>query len=128
MAGIRVRYKPILGLFVLLAGLLVLLFGLVLETGVLLLIGALNTAAGIGYLMQPWFIVYGDRVELRNPLGMTLKTHMFDSLAEIEIRGGKLCRRGEARPMKRLGGWFARGTDLELVAAAIEDARRAESK
>lgn len=120
MAGIPVRYNQVIAIIMLVAGVFILGTGLLLGTVLQIGLGALNTLLGLGFLTQPWFVVFSDRIELRNVLGMTLKTHSIGSLEEIEVRDGKVhSRSGRFNP---IGGWLARSSDLEAVAEAIRKA------
>jgi hypothetical protein len=59
-------------------------------------------------------------VQLRNLLGMTMKRHAFTSLADLELRGGRLCLNG--KPVGA-GKVMLRGSDWEALGRAIDDAR-----
>ena len=108
MEAIRVRYTLTLALFYLLGGLLILTLGLLSMKGLTLFNGLLFTTMGVLGLFRPRFVVYPDRVDVRNLVGMTVRTHTFDSLADLVVRGGKLYRRGEESSLEGAGGWVAR--------------------
>jgi hypothetical protein len=123
MQGIPVRYNLALAIVMLVLGIIVLVLGLMVGKGLQLLIGGLNIGIGIAYLTQPWFVVFEDRIEIRNLLGMTMKTHTISSLAELEVREKKVYRIGEARPLRGAGGFLARSDDIAAVQVAILQSR-----
>jgi hypothetical protein len=118
---IPVRYHAAFGLIMLVAGAFILGSSLLI-TGNLLLagLGAFHILVAIGFLVQPAFVVQEKQIEVKNILGMTLKTHDV-ALADLEVRDNKLYRNGESKALA--GGFFARGDDLAKVQAAIEAKR-----
>lgn len=122
MNGIPVRYNAVFGIGILLGGAFVLLSGLLLGKVLLLLIGVVNTLAGFGFTTQPWFVVFSDRIEIRNMIGMTLKTHRIQGLADLEVHGGRVWSKRSNAGFSGLGGWLARGRDIDAVRTAIRRA------
>jgi hypothetical protein len=116
----RVRFHLGFGIVLVLAALFILFTGLALGGLHLLFLGALNLALGVGISLQPMFVVHDDRIEMRNLLGMTMKTHTYDSLASLEIRGRKVFRKGESKALA--SALVGRGSDWEVVCGAIEAA------
>ena len=104
----------------LVAGGFTLLTALLLGKGLLAVLGGLNLLIGLGWLSRPIFVVHEDRVELKNLLGMTMKTHQFSGLAELEVRGKKLFRRGERKALA--GSGLVHSADWERVVAAVDRA------
>lgn len=123
MNPIPVRYNLGLGLLLLVLGLFILGVGLLIGSAMQLGLGTLHTLVGLGFLTRPWFVVHDDRIELKNILGFTLKTHSFSGLSELEMRDGKVASRRES--FKPLGGWLARGDDMQQVQAAVNGLRAA---
>ena len=66
------------------------------------------------------FVVHSDRIEMRNLLGMTTKTHSYGSMADLEVRGRKIVRKGERKALA--SALVGRGSDWEVAKAAIEGA------
>lgn len=120
---IQVRYAPALGVFLLLAGVFILFGGLVTGRVLGMGLGALHTLVAIGFLTQPMFVVHTRRVEMKNILGMTLKT-IDVRLAELEVRDGALYHEGR----KIGGGMIARGADMERLTEVVNDAREGRAR
>jgi hypothetical protein len=118
---IEVRYKQAWGIVGLLCSLFILgvaflvgkPFPQAITGGILLLVS-------LGYLSQPVFVVAPGEVQLRNLLGMTMKRHPFASLADLELRDGRLHVNGQ--PVGA-GRFMVRGSDWDALGRAIEDAR-----
>lgn len=104
MDGIHVRYNLLIALFLLICGAFILAVGLLLATPLRIGLGVLSSLIGIGFLTQPWFVVFPDRIELRNLLGMTMKTHPF-ALAGLEVREGIASPTGAIRRTGQVKGW-----------------------
>jgi hypothetical protein len=112
---IPVRYTPYVAVPLLLGAIFVFGTGLMLGGVQLLVIGAMNLAVALAFLVQPWFVVHPDRIEVKNLMGMTLKTHAFTKLADIDVQDGKVVSR--AGQFKPVGGWLARSSDVAEVEA-----------
>ena len=115
---IEVRFKPVLGVGFLLASAFILFSGVVTGKIMLLGLGALNFLVSLGYLTRPMLVVHRHQVELKNLLGMTMKT-LDAPLVELEVRDGALFH-GQK---KIAGGMLARAADMDRIAAAVIDAR-----
>lgn len=105
----------------LVSGVFILATGLAIGRGMSVLLGLLLSAVGAGFVSRPWFVVFDQKIEIRNMVGMTMKTHEFDSLRELEVVGKRVCRGGS--PLKGVGGMLVRSSDLADVASAIEEAK-----
>ena len=72
--GMPVRYHPAFAVLMIVAGLFI--GGTSVLTGALLLagLGCLPLLIGIGYAIQPWFVVHERSTEIKNLFGMTMKT------------------------------------------------------
>ncbi len=122
MEPIPVRFNLAFGIVLLVLAAFVLFTGLYTGALHLLLVGAVNGAVALGITFAPMFVVHADRIEMRNLLGMTMRTHTFDSLADLEIRGSKIFRRsGESKALAG-AGFIGRGSDWARVVAAVEGA------
>jgi hypothetical protein len=119
--GIPVRYHPAFGLFMTVGGAFILLVCFIVGTPfTLLLVGALNLLLGVAFLTRPWFVVFDDRIEIRNVLGMIMNTHEISGL-RIEVKNGKVRSKSDPPDFRALGGWLARGEDLRVIAQAIAE-------
>mgnify|MGYP006865141074 CR=1 FL=1 len=122
MQPIPVRFNLIFGIFLLLCAAFILGTGLFIGAPHLLVVGGLNGAVAVGVTFAPMFVVHDDRIEMRNLLGMTMRTHTYGSLAELEIRGSKIFRKeGETKALVS-ASFLARGSDWDRVVAVIEGA------
>jgi len=84
------------------------------------LTGGITLLVSLGFLFQPVMVVVAGAVQMRNLFGMTMKTYPFDSLADLEIRGGRL--RVNDKPIGS-GRWLLHGGDWDKLGRAIETAR-----
>jgi hypothetical protein len=82
--------------------------------------GGISLLVSIGFLTQPVMVVAAGEVQMRNLFGMTMKRFEFDSLADLELRDGRL--RVKDKPVGS-GRWLLHGGDWETLGRAIESAR-----
>jgi hypothetical protein len=118
---IAVGYNKGFAAFMLIAGLFIV--GAAFATGRLFpqaVTGGILLAVGLLYLTRPLFIVTPSEVQLKNGLGMTVKTYPFRSLSELKIRDGKLFV-GEQKV--RASRWFSDGGDWARLEAALSTGR-----
>lgn len=120
MAPIPIRYNPIFGFTFLAGAALVLVVGLTIGKGMLLGLGLMNGLTSIGFLLQPWMVVHPDRVEIKNLLGMTMKSHPLSRPTDLRIEANKLFVPGKDRAIG--GGFLARSSDLEQLKKALGSA------
>jgi hypothetical protein len=86
--------------------------------------GGITLLASIGFLTQPVLVVAAGEVQMRNLLGMTMKRHEFGSLADLELRDGRL--RVKDQPVGS-GRWLMHRADWERLGRAIETARASKN-
>ncbi len=77
---------------------------------------------GVTHLTGALLIIEGNTIELKNPLGMTLKSFVIDSPNDLTIEGKKLWIRSGAEK-KKISGLMANGAQWKQLAAAIEKAK-----
>lgn len=118
---IPVRFKPVFGWVLLVLGLFVIGTSLLTGNLVLTVVGVVNSAAAVGFATQPMFVVFADRVEVKNLLGMTLKTLPIRSLQDLRIEGSQVVVPHSPKP-RRLGGALVRTSDWEALRAAVDRA------
>ncbi len=82
--------------------------------------GGITLLASIGFLTQPVMVVVAGEVQMRNLFGMTMKRYEFSSLADLELRDGRL--RVKDTPVGS-GRWLMHGADWKTLGRAIETAR-----
>jgi hypothetical protein len=115
MPRVRVGLSPVAAVLMLAAGAAELaLYGS--HGGTLpLLAGLAFVFGGITHLVGPLLVVDGGVVELKNPVGMTIRVLPFDRL-EIVGRTLLVTSAGQTR---RISGLLARRRDWRALAAAI---------
>jgi hypothetical protein len=112
-----IRYKPALGLVMVACALFILVVAFI--TGHLFpqaITGGILFLVSLGYLTQPALVVTSTGVEMKNMLGMTLKTHSFASLADVSLGDAGLVVNGTR---VRIARWMLHSDDLKALAAAI---------
>lgn len=111
-----IRYNTVFGILLLLVGLFTLGVGVMVGKAMLILVGALNAAVGFGFTTRPFVVVTARGVEMKNLLGMTMRTHAVPR-EHLAVRGGSIV---DARSGKKLaGGMLARREDLEALERAL---------
>jgi hypothetical protein len=86
--AITVRYNPFIGGFLLICGLFIMLVGLTIAAPTSLLLGLMNTVLGLAFMIRPWFVYTGEAIEMRNVLGMTMKTYKVPNVALLTVDSG----------------------------------------
>jgi len=115
MKRIRVGMSPVFAIFLLAVGVGDLVLYATGGGGVQLLLAVVMCLGGISHLFGPLLIVDGDLVELKNPLGMTLRVLPFTAL---EIRGWKLLVTN-AGVTRKVNGILANRAHWRALAQAI---------
>jgi len=87
-----------------------------------LIFAALMGLVGVSHLMGALLVVDDRTIELKNPIGMTLKTFVIDSPADLEIQGRKLFITS-AGQRKKISGLMANGTQWRQLADAVAKAK-----
>jgi hypothetical protein len=87
-----------------------------------LALGALFAFVGISHLTGALLMIDDRTIELKNPIGMTLKTFVIESPADVEIEGRKLWIRTGATK-KKISGLMANGAQWRQLADAIAKAK-----
>jgi hypothetical protein len=84
-SALRVGYNKILGVLFIALGLLLAGLGLMTHNGLSVAMGLMNTVLGVLYLVQPYFVVTGDTVLVKNLFGMTMRVLPYESLEQFEV-------------------------------------------
>jgi hypothetical protein len=87
-----------------------------------LALGALMALVGLSHLTGALLVVDDRTIELKNPIGMTLKTFVIDTPAALEIEGRKLWIKGGGQARK-ISGLMANRAHWRQLVAAIADAK-----
>lgn len=111
MQEVKVRYAVGWGVFMLVAGIFILLTAVMLGVGLQIFMGFLFSLMGILYLSSPAVVVTTHEVELKNLFGMTMRRHPF-SPEQVTFEGKRIFVGGQK--IKLAYGMF-RPSDLEAV-------------
>jgi hypothetical protein len=89
-------------------------------------IAGLFVLLGVLQLFATAFVVAiaGDgsgEVQLKNPLGMTLRRHPFAKLSDLQVDGSKLYVTRTDGHRKKLGGFGADGGDMARLRARLDE-------
>lgn len=83
---------------------------------------AIMGIVGVSHLVGALLVVDGQTIELKNPIGMTLKTFTIESPGDLLIEGRKLwIKVGDQK--KKISGLMANGSDWRKLADAIAAAQ-----
>jgi len=119
-----VGYNKAFGGVLLALAVLCIVMGVLVNAGMTIAIGAMNSVIGILYLVRPYFVVGSNTVELRNLLGMTMRAYHFDDLTALEVGpDGKSVFQIEpsgARTRLKLSRWLADGGDWRRFMSLLQ--------
>ncbi len=113
---IPVHYNKALGVVILCAGLFVGGTGLLVVKPLLIGLGLLQTLIGLGYVTRPVAMVFEDRVEMKNLLGMTMRTHDVPK-RDLQVRDGKVYKKGNRTAL--FGGFLAHQPDIAALKQSL---------
>ena len=85
--GIKIRYHPGFGWVMTIMGGFVFLTGITIGPGVQIITGALFLLLGRSYLKNTALVITPTEVQIKNPLGMTVKRYPY---TELRIENGRL--------------------------------------
>lgn len=91
------------------------LTGSPLNTGLGFLLGTL----GVLQFVQPMFVYTGTEIQMRNLLGMTMKTHDVPDRALLMVEGNSVLYDGQTL-IGSFSGMVCRGEDWEALKSAIQ--------
>ena len=120
MLPLRVGLNRILAAFLLGTSALNLYVFMVTSNTMQLGLAALFGLIGLLYMFGNVLVITASEVQIKNPLGMTLKHYPIGSLAELELRDKKLYL-GEKKIASL--GFVAAGTDVHRLGDAIAKAK-----
>ena len=89
-----------------------------------LVLAAVMGVVGVSHLVGALLVVDGDAIELKNPLGMTLKTFTIESAGDLVIEGRTLWIR-VGTEKKKISGLMANGAHWRRLRDAITRAQAA---
>ena len=90
-------------------------------------LGVMMGLIGLVYAFGPVLVIEGHVVQQKNPFGMTLRTHVFESPHDLEIEGRKLWVQTSDRRAK-VTGLLANARDWRALTDAIADAQAKSPK
>ena len=123
MPTIRVRLNPLFGVLFFVVSIFNFYVYGVTHDGMQAALGAMMALIGLMYTFGTAFVVDAHVVQVKNPMGMTLKTFAYDSPHDLELRGSTLWITTSGGDRKKCGGFLTSGTDIRALAAAIADAQ-----
>jgi hypothetical protein len=86
-------------------------------------LGVMMGVVGFLYAFGTCFVVDNLVVQVKNPLGMTLRAYTYESPHDLAIDGNKLWVTTTDGQRKKVGGLIASGGDMRALAQAIADAQ-----
>lgn len=121
--SVRVGYNKVFGAVLIGLGALCFALGALAALTPSMLVGAMNILIGTLYFMRPYFVLTPHAIELRNLLGMTLRSYTFDDLRALEVSpDGKQVHQvaGGQRSRLKLTSWLADGRDWRRFVAIVQ--------
>ena len=123
MQPIRVGLSALFGgLFFVVAAFNFYVYGIT-HDGMQLGLGILMGVIGLLYSFGTFLVVDEHSVQIKNPLGITMKTHHFTSPHDLTIEGKKLWVQTTGGDRKKVSGAVASGRDWAALAEAIAAAQ-----
>jgi hypothetical protein len=101
-------------LLVLGTGAVSLVLGLLAQTWASAVVGAISGLVGVLWLVNPIAVVSERALEIKNPLGLTLRTIPLESKRDLQVRDGKVFVKGGTRPV--LAALVTHRPDVEELA------------
>jgi hypothetical protein len=86
-------------------------------------LAAVMGVVGISHLLGALLVIDGNTIQLKNPLGMTLRTFTIESPNDLVIEGRKLWIK-DGSSKKKISGLMANGAHWRQLADAIATAQR----
>ncbi len=123
MQRIRVGLNPVFGgLFFVVAAFNFYVHGIT-HDGMQLGLGLIMGVLGLLYSFGTYLIVVNDVVELKNPLGITMRSYRFESPHDLAIQDRKLWIMLPDGSRKKISGLVASGRDWRALKDAIANAK-----
>lgn len=118
MNPLTIKYNRILSIALLVIGALLLIVSLVGQQWVSVLGGAVLTLLGVMMFINPIIKVESHEVQLRNPIGMTLKRFPVTSPADLALDGNTLSHVPTGKRIASLG-FGVDGADADALRAQL---------
>lgn len=119
---LRVGLSPVWGAMFLLVAILDLVVWTMTHANMQLVFAVIMGLVGVTHLTGALLLVDDHTIELKNPLGMTLKTFVVDSADDLQLDGRKLWIR-QGADKKKVSGIMANGAHWKQLADAIAAAK-----
>jgi hypothetical protein len=119
--SMKIRHNRVIAAIILILGAFVLFAGLFMKAVPSIFIGLLNVLIGIMMMVQPQLVISRSRVELKNLLGMTMKTRDFDYPSQLELEDSKfyINRNGKREKIMTVNKIFSHGPDVDALRSYI---------
>jgi len=121
---LRVGLSPIWGGLFLLVAVVDLYIWTLTHKDIQLLFAGMMALVGLSHLFGVLLTTDGNLIEVKNPLGITLKKFEVASPKDLEIQGRKLFVTADGQPRK-ISGLMANGSHWAALATAIAAAKQA---
>lgn len=82
-------------------------------------VGAISGIVGVLWLVNPIAVASDEALEIKNPLGMTLRRIPLQSRRDLEVREGRVFVRGGSRPV--LATLVTHRPDVEALARWVSE-------
>lgn len=90
----KVNYLPVWGFLLLLLGLVNLYLGFQIDRVISMVLGGMLVLLGILHFSNPAIVYSSSKIELKNLLGMTMKTYKFDT-DQITVENNRIYSKGK---------------------------------
>lgn len=118
MQPLNIRYNRIMAIALIVIGALLLLVSLLTQQWISVVAGAVLTALGVLMTINPMIRIEPHEVQMRNPIGMTLKRYPLTSPADLAIEGKLLRHRPTGKRLAHLG-FGVHGPDVDALRAQM---------
>lgn len=117
-----IHYNRVMAIAFVVVGALLLLVSLLTQQWISVVAGAVLTALGVLMTINPMVRIEAHEVQMRNPLGMTLKRYPLSSPADLSLEG-KLLRHVPTGKRVAYLGFGVHAPDAAALRAQVPDRR-----
>lgn len=82
--------------------------------------GGILLLVSLGYMTQPAVVIAPKEVQMKNLLGMTMRTHPFENLSDLAVENGQLMVKGTPVRVARWATASADWANLETLLSSRE--------
>ena len=122
MQPVSIHYNRVMAIAFVIIGALLLLVSLLSQQWISVVAGAVLTVLGVLMTINPMIRIEPHEVQMRNPVGMTLKRYPLSSPADLAMEGAKLRHLPTGKRIAMLS-FGAHRPDVEALRAQIQGRR-----